>query len=259
MALKRAFMVVASVSLVTLVSPQAALAAPADPVAVLQKLLASGHGVTISGTAKTWIGDDSSKPASKLSVKGVLAFDKGKLAAGEVTRVTASGNKFRFRVVGGVTYGSGGAWSDMLPAGKTWARSPILKFQPYELSEQNINIFEPLTLRKILTTTKSKTPHQAVRGVPATRYAGVITAKALCTVSAACRKGFGKSGDTRIAWQLLLDGRGRVVRLATAWTRAKNSAAGVPGGGSEVNTYYSGWGAKVVIKAPPAGQVAKVS
>lgn len=258
MAFSPACLVTAVASLATLTSPpQATLTTMIGPTAVLGRLLVPGHGVSISETSKVWTGDDPNKPTSKFQVRGVLAFGIGKPVAGEVTRVSVGGKRFTFRVVGDVTYGSGGVWSEMLPAGKTWARSSSLRLKPYQLSEQSVDIFEPATLHRVLTTRRTATPGQIVHGVPTTRYSGVVTTKSLCAVSLACREAFGKS-DVRISWWIWLNGRGQIARLITKWVRPKDSIGGVLGGGAEANTYYSGWGSRVVVKIPPADQVAKV-
>ncbi|MEV4093702.1 hypothetical protein [Streptosporangium saharense] len=237
--------------------PAQAATAPADPATVLRKLLVPGGGVVFSERSKTWLGEDPADPTTDFRIRGTLAFGKGTVAAGDVTRVTASGKKFRFRVAGGRTYASGGAWSDMLPKGKKWTRASALKYQPYELSEQNVNIFEPAALRRLLGSTKSTAPNQPNNGLTTTRYSGSVTTKALCAVSPACRKKFGRQVDIEIFWQLWTNDKGQVVQLLTKWTWAKDENA--VGGGSEVNTHYSGWGSRVTVKAPPANQVAAVS
>ncbi|GHH65490.1 hypothetical protein GCM10017673_09630 [Streptosporangium violaceochromogenes] len=219
--------------------------------------MAPGRGVRISEASKVWIGSPSATPTSAFRVRGILGFGPGRIVGGEIVRTTASGKRFRFRVASGVTYGSGGAWSHMLPPGKRWAVSSSLRLKPYQLSEQNIDIFEPAALQKVLTTTRSVTPGQVVNGAPTTRHAGVIPVKALCAVSMACRETLGSSNAYNISWQIWVNRRGHIVRVFTRWAQAPGK--GGPGGGSEVNTYYGYWGSKVTIKAPLPNEVARVS
>ncbi|MFF4416590.1 hypothetical protein ACFYY8_29045 [Streptosporangium sp. NPDC001559] len=217
----------------------------------MRKLMTPGNGVTVSARWKFWLSDRPATTTVVLHTTGVLAFGKGRVVAADVTRLFAGGRKVRFRVVGGRTYASGGAWSDMLPQGKTWARSSILDYQPYEFSEQNINVFEPATLREILESARSD------RGTATTRYSGSITVKALCAVSPSCRSEYGKKVDADISWQLWANEKGQVVRLFTKWVPAKKAKNPI-NGTTEIDTSYSGWGNRVSVSVPPANQVAKV-
>ncbi|WP_182905943.1 hypothetical protein [Microbispora sp. H13382] len=257
MSCTRVCLAIAVAGTAVLVPTAQASAGTPGPAAVMSKALVQGRGVAFTETSKSWIGDDRSD-ATVFRNSGVLAFGRGRLAAASVKRVTTSGKTFRFLIVGGRTYAQGGLWSDSLPAGKSWVRSRDLRLEPYQASGQAIDVFEPATLRAVYATRSGGAVHQSVNGVPATRYSGTVTAKALCTVSAACREAFGKSSPVKIGWSLWLDGKGRVVRLTTQWSRRSDSRKGVAGGGEWTDTYYARWGARITVKAPPASRVATV-
>ncbi|MEV7804288.1 hypothetical protein AB0O28_15215 [Microbispora sp. NPDC088329] len=237
-----------------LVSPVRASAGTPDPSAVLGKALVQGRGVTFTETEKSWIGDDRSDPTI-FRTSGVVAFGKGRLTGASIKRVTKSGKTFRFLIAGGKTYARGGLWSDALPAGKSWAYSPDLAMRPYQASGQSIDVFDPAALRVVYATRSGQAMRQKVKGVAATRYSGIVTAKALCAVAAACREEFGKSSPVKIGWSLWVDGHGRIVRLTTQWARKPDRDKRVIGGGGQTDTYYARWGARVVVKAPPPAQV----
>ncbi|MFC3980037.1 hypothetical protein ACFOYY_07890 [Streptosporangium jomthongense] len=249
MALSCSFLV-ATTSLTLLAPHQTALASP-DPVTVMEKLMTPGNGVTTSAKWKFWLSDRPATSTITFHTTGVLAFGKGRAVAADATRLSSGGRKVRFRVVGGRTYASGGAWSDMLPQGKTWARSSILDYQPYEFTEQDINIFEPTTLRELLKSARSD------RGTTTTRYSGSITVKALCAVSPSCRSEYGKKVNADISWQLWTNEKGQVVRLFAKWVLAKTAKNPISSN-TEADTSYSGWGSRVSVSVPPANQVAKV-
>lgn len=233
-------------------------AASPNPSGAMKKSLVTGRGVAFTETSKSWIGADRSD-STGFRVKGVLSFGKGRLAGGDITRVVAGGGKkFRFILAGGVTYAQGGAWTESLPSGKTWVRNSDLKMVPYQLSEQNVNIFEPAALQAMFATATGEPRRERVKGVSATLYSGTVSAKALCGVSAACREAFGRSSTVKISWRVWLDGGSRVIRLVTGWSQKTDAKRGVVGGGSRVDTYYTRWGARVVVKAPPVGAVARL-
>ncbi|WP_169808714.1 hypothetical protein [Microtetraspora niveoalba] len=237
---------VTAMAAATTAIPAAAYASsPPDPAVAVAKRIRAGHGVKISESATITFGSE----IIGYRVKGTFEFGKSGIAAADVTRVPIvdgkTGDKFHFRVVRGVSYAYGGAWGD------EWTRVGR-KFKPREFSEQNIDIFERATLRKLLTTTAERAPGGTVGGVRTTAYSGTVDFGTMYDVSPAFRDEFGKLGakakKTGITWRLWVDGKGLPRRLTTSWKRrADDFPADM---GSHVTTNYDAWGVKVTITSP---------
>ncbi|MFB9718475.1 hypothetical protein ACFFRU_07120 [Planobispora longispora] len=135
---------------------------------------------------------------------------------------------------------------------------------PGVLSLQMVNVLEPATLRGLLATTRRERPGGTVGGVPTTLYRGTITARRLYGISRTYRmtrgeRPRGPEGRMVIGWRLWQDAerntRKLVVSYADTW-----DAPGIPGWERlhtvfTSTTRFSGWGARVRVKAPPAHSV----
>ncbi|WP_433416192.1 hypothetical protein ACQP1V_39600 [Microtetraspora malaysiensis] len=239
-------MITVTIVAATTVTPATASASsPPDPVAAVAKQLRAGRGVKIAETAKITLGGE----IIGYRIKGTFAFGESGIAAADLIRVPIVGGKtgdtFHFRVVDGVTYAYGGAWGD------EWTQVKK-KFEPREFSEQNIDIFERQTLRKLLTTTARRAPGGTVGGVRTTAHSGTVDFGTMHAVSPAFRDEFGKlsakAKKTRITWRLWVDGKGLPRRLTTSW---KRGADDLPmGTSSNVTTNYDAWGSKVTVTSP---------
>ncbi len=218
----------------------------ADPADAVAKQFGTGRGVQLSETSTITFG----REIISYRVKGAFGFGKSGIAAADVTRVPTvdgkTGDRFHFRVVGGVTYAYGGVWGD------EWTKVNQ-KYKPQEFSEQNIDVFERATLRKLLTTATKHAPGGKVGGVRTTAYSGTVDFGAMHAVSPAFRAEFGKltakERKTRITWRLWVDGKGLPRRLTTSWKRGPSDDFPMDTG-SAVTTNYDAWGSKVTVASP---------
>ncbi|WP_156325733.1 hypothetical protein [Nonomuraea sp. SBT364] len=238
---------VASAAALALATP--AQAAPKDPVAAVKKQLVAGKGVSFADTT-TWLKDDGTEPYLKR--KGKLMFGKGTVAATDMAstypketlqRGLDSFQNDRTILVGKVAYLSGSYYRKQLPEGKTW-----LKSDGAALSNnwaQPINPAEPATLKKLLAKAERTS----------NGYQGTITFDQLGKVSPWFNLSvpIWSAGGTEVTWKLTVGRDGLPKRLVTSYP-AGGLVRGWPGT-FKIDTAYRGWGAKVSIKAPPAGQV----
>jgi len=236
--MKRIGAVLALAVAATLVTVAPAQAAPVSPVKALKKQLSPGHGVRISETSHT----SSGKTKLTAITTGVLEFGKSRVIASDLkTRykgmaVGAGFSPARTISVGGYTYAQGGVFSESLPEGKTWTRysgAPITSFN------QLIDIFDAKVLKVVLAKAK------VVKG----DYRGVITAKELLKLHG--QKISGKEGQIKIKYVLDTDARGLVSRVTTGYTMSFGVLGSVK---SLVETRFTGWGARIKVKAPPKSQ-----
>ncbi|MGW0478464.1 hypothetical protein [Nonomuraea sp. NPDC003214] len=228
-----------------------AQAAPKDPVTAVKKQLVAGKGVSFTDTT-TLVREDGSEPFMKR--KGRFMFGKGKIAAADLSTTYDSkkpGELFkndRTIVVGKTAYVSGGPYEEDLPAGKTWRKSDHAAVSSW--FAQPINPVEPATLKRLLAKAKRTS----------NGYQGTITFDQLKKVSPWFRTSIPvyMEGDTKVSWRLTVSGSGVPQRLTSSY-----SGEGLVGVWQDItikqDTTYRGWGAKVTIKAPPAGKVAPKS
>lgn len=251
---------------VTVAAP--AQAAPKDPVATLKKQLVPGTGVKFVDRA---VAIEKGQREILLRRTGTFQFDKSGIAASDITgkfniKLSPSDEELpedfkaifspeRTIRIGTTSYISGGFFSSMLPADKTWLKLP--KGPTGGLTGmygQLVNVTEPATLKTLLKGGK------AAGG----SYTGKITVAELYKVSPWFRASFGlgiskpqkKVLKSVISWKLALDAKGLPQRLVTTYPLA---AIGIADSKNtsllSVDTRFSGWGGKVAIEAPPADEV----
>ncbi|GGL05438.1 hypothetical protein [Planomonospora parontospora] len=247
--------------------------APADPLAALQSKLGAGRGVSFSDKTKL-VTDDFRQVFSTRT--GVLQFGRSGVAASDHTtklRIKASdleefgaiaeesgdedsagfskmlaglAKPERTIQVKNVSYLSGGVFGEFLPSGKTWLRFPGPINGVYGSMSQLVNPAEPATLKALLAHAVKQTGG----------YTGKITFGELYKVSPWFRasmmdKPSAKAAKTVVTWRMAFGADRLPTRLTTTYASGKDTSV-------TVETDYSGWGAKVSVKAPPADEVAEV-
>ncbi|MFI9595297.1 hypothetical protein [Nonomuraea sp. NPDC052265] len=221
-----------------------AQAAPKDPVRALKGKLATGHGVRFTETTML----SGPKKAKIQSRKGTFQFDAKGVAASDITATSVGRPRERTISVGKVSYTSGGMWEERLPEGKSWLKGNGLLGGGSGFYGQVINPVEPTTMAALVKKGR-------LRGSTLT---GKITFKELEKVS----RWFGASiplrmhDDTKVSYTLTLTSAGLVSRV-----RSSYAATGIfdtdrfEGGTITIDSRFTGWGAKVSIKAPDSGTV----
>lgn len=198
---------------------------------------------------------------------GTFEFSKSGLAASDITgkfnilasdipedapeELKAMFSPERTIRVGTTSYLSGGLFSTMLPEDKTWLKMP--KGPTGGLTGiygQPVNLVEQATYKTLL---KSGKPGKGA-------YTGSITFGELYKVSPWLRasifdKPKAKALKSVLTWKLQLDGKGLPARLVTTFPVSALGMTGSKGTTLTVDTRYTGWGAKVDIKAPAADEV----
>ncbi|WP_049566671.1 hypothetical protein [Nonomuraea sp. SBT364] len=237
---------VASAAALAFATP--AQAAPKDPVAAVKKQLVAGKGVSFTDTT-TLVREDGSEPFMKR--KGKLMFGKGRIAAADMaTTYDAKKPDELFKddrtiVVGKTAYVSGDMYEKDLPGDTTWRRSKHAALSSW--FAQPINPVEPATLKKLLARAERTS----------NGYRGTITFDQLKKVSPWFRTSIPvfMEGGTKVSWRLTVSRSGVPQRLTSSY-----SGEGLVGAWQDItvkqDTTFRGWGAKVSIKAPPAGEVA---
>ncbi|MFC5818543.1 hypothetical protein [Nonomuraea harbinensis] len=221
-----------------------AQAAPKDPVRALKSKLASGHGVRFTETT-TLSGGGKKKIQSR---KGTFQFNAKGVAASDITATSPTRPRERTISVGKVSYTSGGMWEGRFPEGKTWLKGNAILGGGSGFYGQVINPAEPKTLAALVKKGR-------LRGSSLT---GKITFKELEKVS----RWFDASiplrmhNDTKVTYTLTLTSAGLVSRVKSSY-----AATGVfdtnqhEGKTIVIDSRFTGWGAKVSIKAPDPGKV----
>ncbi|SEG99575.1 hypothetical protein SAMN05444920_113171 [Nonomuraea solani] len=236
--MKRILAGLALASSAALITATPAQAAPADPSKALKKQYVAGHGVRFSEAVRT---RSDGKTTAILSRTGTLEFGKKGVVAGEV-RAKGAKSAFvppRMIVVGGSSYAQGDVFSQDLPEGKKWVRYPG-QADP-RLSGQPLDIFEPKVLKTLVSQAKS---------FKGGTYRGSIS---FGTMS----KLYGETVDKKlskikISYALGVDSKGLVTGIRSEYTLD----FGILGKStSAISTRFTGWGAKITIKAPPADEV----
>ncbi|MFI7420749.1 hypothetical protein [Nonomuraea sp. NPDC049684] len=221
-----------------------AQAAPKDPVRALKAKLAAGHGVRFTETTML-SGPNKGKIQSR---KGTFQFNAKGVAASDITATPVGRPRERTISIGNVSYTSGGMWADRMPEGKSWLKSKALLGGGSGFHGQVINPAEPTTLAALVRKGR-------LRGSTLT---GKITFKELEKAS----RWFGASiplrmhDDTKVSYTLTLNSAGLVSRV-----RSSYAATGIfdtnqfEGGTITIDSRFTGWGAKVSIKAPDSDAV----
>ncbi|MEV0380126.1 hypothetical protein [Nonomuraea sp. NPDC050643] len=236
--MKRILVGLALASSAALITAAPAQAAPVDPSKALKKQYVAGHGVRFSETTRS---QADGKTVASLSRTGALEFGKKGVIAGEV-RTKGKGSELtppRMIVVGDSTYAQGDVFSEDLPEGKKWVRYP--GGANARVSGQPLDIFEPKVLKRLVTKAKS---------FKGGAYRGSVT-------FAEMSKLYGeridkKLGKIKIAYVLGANSKGLITGVRSEFTMD----FGLLGKSTSiVSTRYTGWGAKITIKAPPADEV----
>lgn len=259
--------VVLAATTATLVAATPAMAAaPKNPVVAIKKQLAPGKGVKF--TERTILDSDGKREVF-VRRSGTLQFSRSGIAASDIT------GKFNISLkdlgsdteevpdllkglaaqertirVGTTSYMSGGMWGTMLPEDKTWFKFP--KGPTGGLTGtygQPLNLAESATLKTLFKGAKPTSGG----------YAGKITVSDLWKVSPWYRatvlsKPAKKALKSTISWRVTLNSAGLPTRLVSIFPISAVTGAGK--GTVNVDTSFSGWGAAVAIKAPPADEVA---
>ncbi|MFC4010645.1 hypothetical protein ACFOY2_25685 [Nonomuraea purpurea] len=226
-------------ALVTAAPAQAApaQAAPVNPVKALKKQFVSGHGVKISETSSM---SSNGKSLGTSKSSAIIEFGKSGVVASDV-RSKASSKSMesllspqRAITVGGYSYVQGGLYTEDLPEGKKWVRyRGTASGATYN---QVIDITRPKVLQTLISRAKG-----AKGGV----YKGSLTYSDLA--KAYGQKLTGTLGKIKIDYALAVNSKGLVTTLKSDW----GLDFGVLGKAqSSTTTRFSGWGAKVKIKAP---------
>ncbi|AWS46330.1 hypothetical protein DKM19_38555 [Streptosporangium sp. 'caverna'] len=261
-----------------------------DPVAGVRSLLARGAGATtefygsastdltrrvqLSNGRNTIIGS-----GTKLSGTGKIKLGRAGVIASEHTRKLSIDNKHLvvdeavkdpyfadlLRTVGTLRTVSVGGWQYQLaPGAKTWVRTGRASGGAAAYGDQFINILEPATLRKLLSTKPRKTVNPWVKDNTTGRrqqiytLTGTITLKELYRVSPSFREAAGTSalGTSEVTWTYMYDDRGWPYRIF--WGFDTNQRPGVRGLGDDrmpearLATQYRNWDRPMTIKAPAA-------
>lgn len=238
---------------VVLATGTPALAAPKDPLAALRAQLSPGRGVTLK--QKT-VG----KSPSTLARSGRVQFDRRGIAASDLTgklsvpggdgaeqddggQAAAITKPERTLRVGRTSYVKGGPIGPALPKGKSWFKqSPGWTCGMTAMYGDFVNAAEPSTLKALLARSARK----------GTTYTGSMSVKDLRRVSAWTRDTlwWQLAAGVKVHWTLVVSPSGLPRTLTTKLASAKvgMSATGM-------KTTYSGWGARVSIKAPPRSAV----
>ncbi|MGW2214078.1 hypothetical protein ACWCSD_03745 [Nonomuraea sp. NPDC001684] len=234
-----------------------ALAAPNDPLAALRAQLREGRGVTVQQRTP-------GRDTTSLTRGGRLQFDKHGIAASDLTaklsfpgkdetadefdppkeenQATSLDKPERTVRIGRTSYVKGGPIGAALPAGKSWYKqSPGWTSGMTARWGDFINPAEPSTLKAMLSHSKRS----------GSTYKGSMTVKELLRVSAWTRATlwWKLASGVKVNWTLTVTPAGLPRTMSTRLSSPKVGLGPVT-----METTYSGWGAKVSIKAPPASE-----
>ncbi|GAB3161349.1 hypothetical protein [Microbispora hainanensis] len=170
--------------------------------------------------------------------------------------------------VNGRLYTTGPLYAPALPKGKTWAlRGAIPNGGAF--TDQVVNIFEPRTLKKLLSDTYSikRSGFKDITGrihENMMLYRGKITFADLYAVSPTFRTLLGQKPDATLApalvwWWLWTDKNGTPMMVDSSWDTWVKGGTGRPYAGGSARTEYLAWRPRVTIKAPRSSLVAKVA
>ncbi|MEO3862007.1 hypothetical protein [Acrocarpospora sp. B8E8] len=252
--------VAAVVGAAVLLVPAAPVVAKADPVKALKARFATGKGVKVSNLMKISTGGEV---WATLREVGSVGFGRSGVAATDIQDKAQYSKAFldalpeaereELQATVGLTrtittskyaYISGARVKNYLPEGKTWVRRFSGAPVPGSLL---VNPFEPRTLDKIIDRAGSR---------QGSVLKGWIASSSLAKISPSFRASFGsgKTSDgkaSKVNYTVWLDARGLVKRVyATMTMHIVDTPLTYATDGR-----VSGWGGKVVISAPPAGEV----
>ncbi|GAA2210735.1 hypothetical protein GCM10009850_061940 [Nonomuraea monospora] len=216
-----------------------AQAAPVNPVKALQKQYKAGHGVRVSETYRT---KTNGKTGIVRTTAGSLGFGKSGVVAADLRFREKGGmaglSPSRSITVGKHTFVQGGIYSEGLPEGKKWIR-----YQDASVlyTSQPLDVFDAKVLKALVSKAKS---------VKGGTYRGVLTFGDVSRL-------YGEKIDKRLAkikisYALDLNAKGLVTGVRSAYTLDYGILGSTT---ATANTTFTGWGAKISIKAPPSDQV----
>ncbi|MGR6923956.1 hypothetical protein ACU635_57665 [[Actinomadura] parvosata] len=221
-----------------------AQAAPVNPVKALKKQYVAGHGVRISETSRA---ATNGKTVQAMTTTGSLEFGKSGVVATDLRTKEKGGlagiTPTRMITVGKYAYAQGGIYSEGLPEGKTWVRYP--NDPGMRTSNQPLDVFNSKLLKTLVAKAKS---------FKGGTYRGVLTFSELGKVYG--EKIDKRMGKIKINYALGVNSKGLITGIRSDYVMdfgvlGKTSAT--------VNTRYTGWGAKITIKAPPSDTVVDYS
>ncbi|WP_433251826.1 hypothetical protein ACQPYK_06700 [Streptosporangium sp. CA-135522] len=242
-----------------------------DPITALKSQFSNGRGVSFVDTTKIQGPQGNAiiaqrKGAFQFGASGVNASDQtaklrfkesdfegafGDGEGDEESRKMIAGLTKPERVIRikNTTYISGGILGEYLPSDKTWVRVPAGMLGMTGPLSQSVNVAEPATLKALLA-------HATKRGGV---YSGKITFGELSKVSPWFRASMAGASTARTAkrvvtWKLYLGSDQLAERLTTTFSMGSGDEA-TP---MTVDTRYTGWGARITVKAPPAEEVAEM-
>ena len=219
-------------------------AAPADPVKALKKQYVAGHGVRVSETART---SADGKNTSVMTTNGTFGFGKSGVVAADLrTRVKGGATALyppRVVTVGKHTYAQGGLFSEELPEGKKWVR--YANQASPSTGGQLLDIFEPKMLKTLVSRAKS---------VKSGTYRGSLTYGDLSKIYDEPVPDTLKK--VKVDYALDLNSKGLVTGVRSEFTLDFGILGKTT---TTVSTRFTGWGAKISIKAPPADEVIDIS
>ncbi|GAA3444167.1 hypothetical protein [Planomonospora venezuelensis] len=270
--MKRLILGLACVSAAALAVPaltSAAHAQAADPLTALKSQFGTGRGVSFSETTKAALDGERRVTASRTGVlqfgrSGITAYDhtaKTRIKRSDVEALTEDSESVLAKMLRGLSrpervvrvnnayYLSGGAFGEFLPADKTWLRFPEATNGVTGSMSQLVNVAEPTTLKALLARATKQ----------AGGYTGKTTFGELYKVSPWFRASVmdrpsAKEAKTVVTWKLSLGSDQLATRLTTSYTERSGSDKMVV----TVETRYTGWGSKVTVKAPAAGETATI-
>ncbi|WP_433498518.1 hypothetical protein ACQP1K_27145 [Sphaerimonospora sp. CA-214678] len=285
-----------------LLAPTPANAAIGDPVAAVRRLLAaqltakvtevgnvslSSRMRVVNHTAKSFQYTFKRAGSIQLGRKGVVASDlsrrlhferrdsadilKDDAANGDpvAKSLLAQTRPHRSVSVNGRLYTTGSLYAPALPEGKTWAlRGAVASGGAF--TDQVVNIFEPKTLKTLLSDTyfKKLIPgHRDSAGREHKNvmlYKGKITFADLYAVSPTFQALAGQQPDATLApafvwWWLWTDKNGKPLRFASTWdTWVSGKVHQPPRARGSAMTDYLTWRPRITIKMPKSSLVARV-
>ncbi|GII04114.1 hypothetical protein [Planobispora takensis] len=239
-----------------------ALIAPAHaasgPVPALKRQFTAGHGVKVQeSVTERQVNAGGETFTSKNRMTGAYLFNASGVAASDLTYTDRYGSgAMRIITLPNASYTSSKDFPGTLPAGKTWLRWS----GDGSMSPSVVNVLEPSTLKRLLTTTKKTRRGGKIDGASTTLRTGSITVGQLYAASPSLRARLGDrprgaTADLRISWKLWQDAKQRTRKLVSSYTESTQGLQGSWRTTITSSATFSGWGAKITIKAPPAASV----
>ncbi|RCG24483.1 hypothetical protein DQ384_33110 [Sphaerisporangium album] len=227
-------------------------AAPAGPVDALRQQFAKKGSVRISEDSRMEFAGDV---GLRSRVAGTVRFGKSGPDAIDLKVTSKAGktvNRMQVITVGGKTYLKSPLYDDMLPAGRSWVRTT----GDLSSTSGTIDILQPKVLKAVLAHTTSKAPGGTIGGARTVLLRGSIKLSDLAKVSpsvAPLAKGLRNKKTISLPWKLWIGADQLPRRFQSTFSLSGGDFLGDMSVATD--TRFTAWGAKVVIKAPPADLV----